>query len=91
MDGERSKSLAGLLNSAVGQTDHLFGSDVKVVYHLLTTVLEHESLHQGFELSATHDSDFNKVQYDTHIGVNISFSLSACYPHICFVYALLLW
>ncbi|XP_073724829.1 cadherin EGF LAG seven-pass G-type receptor 1 [Misgurnus anguillicaudatus] len=60
MDGERSRSLAGLLNSATGSTDRLFGNDVKVAYHLLASVLEHESLQQGFDLTATLDSDFNK-------------------------------
>ncbi|XP_051548726.1 cadherin EGF LAG seven-pass G-type receptor 1-like isoform X2 [Myxocyprinus asiaticus] len=60
MDRERSKSLAGLLHSAMGHTDRLFGNDIKTAYHLLTSVLEHESLQQGFELTATHDSDFNE-------------------------------
>ncbi|XP_051545772.1 cadherin EGF LAG seven-pass G-type receptor 1 [Myxocyprinus asiaticus] len=60
MDGERTKSLAGLLHSAIVHTDRLFGNDVKTAYHLLTSVLEHESLQQGFELTATHDSDFNE-------------------------------
>ncbi|XP_051975378.1 cadherin EGF LAG seven-pass G-type receptor 1 [Xyrauchen texanus] len=60
MDGERTKSLAGLLHSAMSHTDRLFGNDVKTAYHLLTSVLEHESLQQGFELTATHDSDFNE-------------------------------
>ncbi len=61
MDGEKSKSLAGLLHSATDHTDRLFGNDVKTAYHLLGSVLEHESLQQGFELTATHDADFNKV------------------------------
>uniref|UniRef100_A0A672NJX6 Cadherin EGF LAG seven-pass G-type receptor 1-like n=1 Tax=Sinocyclocheilus grahami TaxID=75366 RepID=A0A672NJX6_SINGR len=60
MDGERSKSLAGLLHSATDHTDRLFGNDVRTAYYLLASVLEHESLQQGFELTATHDADFNK-------------------------------
>uniref|UniRef100_A0A672SFX6 Cadherin EGF LAG seven-pass G-type receptor 1-like n=1 Tax=Sinocyclocheilus grahami TaxID=75366 RepID=A0A672SFX6_SINGR len=60
MDGEISKSLAGLLHSATYRTDRLFGNDVRTAYHLLAIVLEHESLQQGFELTATHDADFNK-------------------------------
>uniref|UniRef100_A0A8C2IWQ6 Cadherin EGF LAG seven-pass G-type receptor 1b n=1 Tax=Cyprinus carpio TaxID=7962 RepID=A0A8C2IWQ6_CYPCA len=60
MDGERSKSLAGLLHSATYHTDRLFGNDVRTAYQLLASVLEHESLQQGFELTATHDADFNK-------------------------------
>uniref|UniRef100_A0A8C2GF97 Cadherin EGF LAG seven-pass G-type receptor 1b n=1 Tax=Cyprinus carpio TaxID=7962 RepID=A0A8C2GF97_CYPCA len=60
MDGERSKSLAGLLHSATDHTARLFGNDVRTAYHLLASVLEHESLQQGFELTATHDADFNK-------------------------------
>ncbi|XP_073687546.1 cadherin EGF LAG seven-pass G-type receptor 1-like [Garra rufa] len=60
MDGERSKSLAGLLHSATDHTDRLFGNDVRTAYHLLASVLEHESLQQGFELTATHDADFNQ-------------------------------
>uniref|UniRef100_A0A8C0Y1B5 Cadherin EGF LAG seven-pass G-type receptor 1b n=1 Tax=Cyprinus carpio carpio TaxID=630221 RepID=A0A8C0Y1B5_CYPCA len=60
MDGEKSKSLAGLLHSATYHTDRLFGNDVRTAYQLLASVLEHESLQQGFELTATHDADFNK-------------------------------
>ncbi|XP_059402797.1 cadherin EGF LAG seven-pass G-type receptor 1-like [Carassius carassius] len=60
MDGEKSKSLVGLLHSATYNTDRLFGNDVRTAYHLLASVLEHESLQQGFELTATHDADFNK-------------------------------
>ncbi|XP_026094789.1 cadherin EGF LAG seven-pass G-type receptor 1-like [Carassius auratus] len=60
MDGEKSKSLGGLLHSATYHTDRLFGNDVRTAYHLLASVLEHESLQQGFELTATHDADFNK-------------------------------
>ncbi|XP_067292429.1 cadherin EGF LAG seven-pass G-type receptor 1 [Pseudorasbora parva] len=60
MDGERSRSLAGALYAATNHTDHLFGNDVRTAYHLLASVLEHESLQQGFELTATHDTDFNK-------------------------------
>ncbi|XP_056307479.1 cadherin EGF LAG seven-pass G-type receptor 1 isoform X2 [Danio aesculapii] len=60
MDGERSRSLAGLLQTATGHTDRLFGNDVRTAYHLLASVLEHESLQQGFDLTATHDTDFNR-------------------------------
>uniref|UniRef100_A0A8C1WYJ9 Cadherin EGF LAG seven-pass G-type receptor 1b n=1 Tax=Cyprinus carpio TaxID=7962 RepID=A0A8C1WYJ9_CYPCA len=52
--------LAGLLHSATYHTDRLFGNDVRTAYQLLASVLEHESLQQGFELTATHDADFNK-------------------------------
>ncbi|XDV52911.1 hypothetical protein PO909_021553 [Leuciscus waleckii] len=60
MDGERSRSLAGALYVSTDHTEHLFGNDVRTAYHLLASVLEHESLQQGFELTATHDTDFNK-------------------------------
>ncbi|XP_056107101.1 cadherin EGF LAG seven-pass G-type receptor 1 [Rhinichthys klamathensis goyatoka] len=60
MDGERSRSLAGALYSSTDHADRLFGNDVRTAYHLLASVLEHESLQQGFELTATHDTDFNK-------------------------------
>uniref|UniRef100_A0A8C1ZEI5 Cadherin EGF LAG seven-pass G-type receptor 1b n=1 Tax=Cyprinus carpio TaxID=7962 RepID=A0A8C1ZEI5_CYPCA len=60
MDGEKSKSLAGLLHSATYHTDRLFGNDVRTAYQLLASVLEHESLQQGFELTATHDSSINE-------------------------------
>lgn len=62
MDGERSRSLAGALYASTDHTDRLFGNDVRTAYHLLASVLEHESLQQGFELTATHDTDFNKVK-----------------------------
>ncbi|XP_077066941.1 cadherin EGF LAG seven-pass G-type receptor 1 [Siphateles boraxobius] len=65
MDGERSRSLAGVLYSSIDHTDRLFGNDVRTAYHLLASVLEHESLQQGFELTATHDTDFNKNIFKT--------------------------
>lgn len=62
MDGERSSSLAGALYVSTDHTERLFGNDVRTAYHLLASVLEHESVQQGFELTATHDTDFNKVK-----------------------------
>uniref|UniRef100_W5KPZ0 Cadherin EGF LAG seven-pass G-type receptor 1 n=1 Tax=Astyanax mexicanus TaxID=7994 RepID=W5KPZ0_ASTMX len=59
LDGERSKSLAATLQSATKHTQHLYGSDVRTAYQLMSSILQRESLQQGFNLSATHDSSFN--------------------------------
>uniref|UniRef100_A0AAR2M2I0 Cadherin EGF LAG seven-pass G-type receptor 1 n=2 Tax=Pygocentrus nattereri TaxID=42514 RepID=A0AAR2M2I0_PYGNA len=65
LDGERSKSLVAMLHTATGHTQHLYGSDVRTAYELMRSVLQRESLQQGFDLSATHDSTFNQVQHST--------------------------
>lgn len=62
LDGERSRNIAGLLRSSADRTAHLYGNDVKTAYQLLALVLQRESQQQGFELTATHDTDFNEVR-----------------------------
>lgn len=63
LDVERSKSLATMLRSAIESTERLYGSDVKTAYQLMNSILQYESLQQGFNLSATHHSTFNEVQH----------------------------
>ncbi|KAB5571510.1 hypothetical protein PHYPO_G00225740 [Pangasianodon hypophthalmus] len=60
LDVERSKSLAAMLRSATESTERLYGSDVRTAYQLMSSILQHESLQQGFDLSATHHSTFNE-------------------------------
>lgn len=63
LDVERSKRLATMLRSATESTEKLYGSDVMTAYQLMSSILQRESLQQGFELSATHHSTFNEVQH----------------------------
>ncbi|XP_060784124.1 cadherin EGF LAG seven-pass G-type receptor 1 isoform X2 [Neoarius graeffei] len=60
LDMERSKCLAAMLRSATESTERLYGSDVKMAYQLMSSILQRESLQQGFNLSATHHSTFNE-------------------------------
>lgn len=63
LDMERSKSLVAMLRSAAESTERLYGSDVRTAYQLMSSILQRESLQQGFDLSATHHSTFNEVQH----------------------------
>ncbi|KAM9471158.1 cadherin EGF LAG seven-pass G-type receptor 1 [Clarias gariepinus] len=60
LDVGRTKSLAAMLRSATESTKRLYGSDVRTVYQLMSSILQRESLQQGFNLSATHHSTFNE-------------------------------
>uniref|UniRef100_A0AAY4BX72 Cadherin EGF LAG seven-pass G-type receptor 1 n=1 Tax=Denticeps clupeoides TaxID=299321 RepID=A0AAY4BX72_9TELE len=60
LDAERSRSIADMLRSATGHASHLYGSDLKTAFQLLTLVLQRESQQQGFDLAASHDSCFNE-------------------------------
>lgn len=52
---------AALLANATSHTDQYYGSDVKVVYRLVGSLLQHESRQQGFNLTATQDVHFTEV------------------------------
>ncbi|KAF4091142.1 hypothetical protein AMELA_G00033680 [Ameiurus melas] len=60
LDVERSKSLMAMLRSATESTERLYGSDVRTAYQLMSSILQRESLQQGFNLSATHHTTFNE-------------------------------
>lgn len=61
MDGERSKTIVRLLQSATNNTPHYYGNDVKMAAELLNHVLQYESHQAGFDLSAMKDAEFNEV------------------------------
>ncbi|GAA6101335.1 cadherin EGF LAG seven-pass G-type receptor 1 [Tachysurus ichikawai] len=60
LDVEMSTSLVAMLHSATESTERLYGSDVRTAYKLMSSILQRESLQQGFDLSATHHSSFNE-------------------------------
>uniref|UniRef100_A0A8C9VE66 Cadherin EGF LAG seven-pass G-type receptor 1 n=1 Tax=Scleropages formosus TaxID=113540 RepID=A0A8C9VE66_SCLFO len=60
MDGEKSKTIAHMLENATKHTPNFHGSDVRTAYHLLSRVLQYESRQQGFDLAATRDAQFNQ-------------------------------
>ncbi|XP_074482164.1 cadherin EGF LAG seven-pass G-type receptor 1 isoform X2 [Sebastes fasciatus] len=60
MDGERSKTIARLLQSATNNTPRYYGNDVKTAAQLLNHVLQYESRQAGFDLTAMRDADFNE-------------------------------
>lgn len=62
MDGERSKTIARLLQSATNNTPRYYGNDVKTAAQLLNHVLQYESRQAGFDLTAMRDADFNEVE-----------------------------
>ncbi|KAF7707587.1 cadherin EGF LAG seven-pass G-type receptor 1 isoform X2 [Silurus meridionalis] len=60
LDVKRSESLAARLRSATKSTKRMYGSDVKTAFQLMCSILQRESLQQGFDLSAAHHSTFNE-------------------------------
>ena len=62
MDGEQSKNIVRLLNSATSNTPHYYGNDVKTAATLLNLVLLYESQQEGFDLTAMRDAEFNEVE-----------------------------
>lgn len=52
---------AAMLNNASQHTQAYYGSDVRVAYRLLQSLLQHESNQHGFGLAATQDVHFNEV------------------------------
>ncbi|XP_029019747.1 cadherin EGF LAG seven-pass G-type receptor 1 isoform X4 [Betta splendens] len=60
MDGERSKAIVRLLQSATNNTPRYYGNDVKTAAQLLNHVLQYESRQAGFDLTAMKDAEFNE-------------------------------
>lgn len=56
---------AAMLANATLHTEKYYGSDVKVAYRLVESLLQHESNQQGFNLTATQDVHFTEVTPDT--------------------------
>lgn len=62
MDSSNVQQTAALLCNATKSVSQFYGSDVKMAYHLMRAILQHESRQQGFNLSATQDVLFNEVR-----------------------------
>uniref|UniRef100_A0A4W4H7M5 Cadherin EGF LAG seven-pass G-type receptor 1a n=1 Tax=Electrophorus electricus TaxID=8005 RepID=A0A4W4H7M5_ELEEL len=61
LEGGRSQGLMAWLRAATSEhTESMYISDVQLAYELMSSILQHESLKQGFDLAATHDSNFNQ-------------------------------
>ncbi|XP_077101784.1 cadherin EGF LAG seven-pass G-type receptor 2-like [Siphateles boraxobius] len=60
MDSASVQHTAALLRNATRNASEFYGSDVKLAYHLTSSILQHENGQQGFNLSATQDVQFNE-------------------------------
>lgn len=65
LDSGRVQQTAAMLANATLHTEKYYGSDVKVAYRLMESLLQHESNQQGFNLTATQDVHFTEVTPDT--------------------------
>lgn len=61
LDAGLVQQTAAMLANATLHTDKYYGSDVKVVYRLMQSLLQHESNQRGFNLTATQDVHFTEV------------------------------
>lgn len=61
LDAGHVQQTAAMLANATLHTERFYGSDVKVVYRLVRSLLQHESSQQGFNLTATQDVHFTEV------------------------------
>lgn len=62
LDAGHVQQTAAMLANATLHTETYYGSDVKVVYRLVRSLLQHESSQQGFNLTATQDVHFTEVR-----------------------------
>lgn len=62
-DSGHVQQTAAMLANATLHTVKYYGSDVKVAYRLMQSLLQHESNQQGFNLTATQDVHFTEVNY----------------------------
>uniref|UniRef100_H2THB8 Cadherin, EGF LAG seven-pass G-type receptor 2 n=1 Tax=Takifugu rubripes TaxID=31033 RepID=H2THB8_TAKRU len=60
LDSGRVQQAAAMLANATLHTEKYYGSDVKVAYRLMESLLQHESNQQGFNLTATQDVHFTE-------------------------------
>lgn len=65
LDAGHVQQTAAMLANATLHTHKYYGSDVKVVYRLMQSLLQHESNQQGFNLTATQDVHFTEVRRRT--------------------------
>ncbi|XP_034022451.1 cadherin EGF LAG seven-pass G-type receptor 2 isoform X2 [Thalassophryne amazonica] len=60
LDAGLVRETAAMLANATLHTKHYYGSDVKIVYRLIRSMLQHECNQQGFNLTATQDVHFTE-------------------------------
>ncbi|XP_076877652.1 cadherin EGF LAG seven-pass G-type receptor 1 isoform X2 [Brachyhypopomus gauderio] len=61
LDGGQARELVAWLGAVASEpAGSVYSSDVRTAYELMSSILQHESLQQGFDLAATHDSSFNQ-------------------------------
>ncbi|XP_074522154.1 cadherin EGF LAG seven-pass G-type receptor 2 isoform X2 [Halichoeres trimaculatus] len=60
LDSGHVQQTAAMLANATLHTERYFGSDVKIAYRLMQSLLQHESSQQGFNLTATQDVHFTE-------------------------------
>lgn len=65
LDSGHVQQTAAMLANATLHTEKYYGSDVKVAYRLMESLLQHESNQRGFNLTATQDVHFTEVKPDT--------------------------
>ncbi|XP_051549071.1 LOW QUALITY PROTEIN: cadherin EGF LAG seven-pass G-type receptor 2-like [Myxocyprinus asiaticus] len=66
MDSSNLQRNTALLFNATQNTKEFYGSDVKIAYHVMHSILQHESDQHGFNLTATQDVLFN--EHLMHVG-----------------------
>nr|XP_055073359.1 cadherin EGF LAG seven-pass G-type receptor 2 [Misgurnus anguillicaudatus] len=66
IDSSNVQETAAFLFNATQNTKEFYGSDVKITYQLIRSILQHESRQQGFNLTATQDVLFN--EHLMHVG-----------------------
>lgn len=64
LDSSYVQQAAAMLANATLHTEKYYGSDVKVAYRLVQSLLQRESSQQGFNLTATQDVHFTEVRPD---------------------------
>lgn len=72
LDAGHVQQTAAMLANATLHTEKYYGSDVKVAYRLLQSLLQHESHQQGFNLTATQDVHFTEVNQSRLLVVSLS-------------------
>lgn len=72
LDAGHVQQTAAMLANATLHTEKYYGSDVKVAYRLLQSLLQHESHQQGFNLTATQDVHFTEVNQSHLLVVSLS-------------------
>lgn len=78
LDSGHVQQTAAMLANATLHTEKYYGSDVKVAYRLMESLLQHESNQQGFNLTATQDVHFTEVKPDAQTQRQCNAPLLCC-------------